>query len=495
MPDLFLKQVTIENLKCFQKQVVKLTCPDGNNEGSGLNIIIGENGNGKTTILDAISFLTQSSYSSENKIGIGDFFNKDEEIRITSETAEEFRCSMPWRGNYFTSTGFEFSAKCRERKAPGKLLSSPFSVNTSFITKETNYRNSKGQDSGRAILPLYSSFSKENIEDGEINVFLFDKNRNRQINAGTFRTTFDRICEDLNWKFAKNISDKTIEGLLKNIVGEYFQAVMDTAQKGAGEKLGSGLSIFFNNSDYQQLKIDLLDLMHPFGNAFFAVRKPNELKQIRAKDLGSGIEMILTVLLLRSIAGESKGSIVYLIDEPELHLHPRAQDKLVALLLQESKTKQVILSTHSPYIFKNCLGRNASFIIAKRNAKNEIVLDYAGTTGWGKLPWSPSWGEINFHAFDMPTFEFHNELYGYIQETTQSFTVAQMEGYLVKRGVPQDRSWIKMEKGKALTPASVTLQTYIRNLIHHPENTSNTTYTTEELKKSIEDMIKLFPLP
>lgn len=26
---------------------------------------------------------------------------------------------------------------------------------------------------------------------------------------------------------------------------------------------------------------------------------------------------------------------------------------------------------------------------------------------------SPSWGEINYFAFDIPSIEFHNELYGF----------------------------------------------------------------------------------
>ncbi len=36
-----------------------------------------------------------------------------------------------------------------------------------------------------------------------ISIFYFDKNRTRQISNGTYKTTFEKICDDLNWKFLK----------------------------------------------------------------------------------------------------------------------------------------------------------------------------------------------------------------------------------------------------------------------------------------------------
>lgn len=494
MANLFFKKVTIKNFKCFEEQEINLNVPDGKNEGSGLNILIGENGNGKTTILDAINYLTQSTYSSENKLNINDFYDKDEEILISAETSD-FNCKMPYPDNYFECNGIAFKAKCRERKSPGRLLSSPFQIGHSFLNKTENYKNSKGQDSGKPVQGLYKVFTNENIIDDEINIFLFDKNRTRQINTGTFKTTFDRICDDLNWKFAKKIDAETIDKLIANITGEYFKTVIDIAQKGTGDKLAKELKDFFDKDEYESLKIELVDLLHPFSNAFFALRDDDELTQIKTKDLGSGIEMILTLLLLKSIAGESKGSIIYLIDEPELHLHPKAQDKLIELLLKESKDKQIVLSTHSPYIFKNSLNKNVGFIILKRDDQEEIILDYASLNGWGKFPWSPSWGEINFHAYGMATIEFHNELYGFIQEATQNYNLNSMDIYLQQRNIPLNKAWIRVTNGIPQPPINTTLQTYIRNTIHHPENTANLPFTHQELSSSIEQMINLFPVP
>ena len=487
---LFINKISIENYKCFSSQEVEFGIPDGTNPGSGLNILIGENANGKTSILEAINYLSQSKYSLETVLSIGDFNDKDKEIKIKGETGD-FKCKMPYPGNYFVSEGIDVTIKCRERKSPGRFLSAPFQANSFFINKTQNYLNSKDADSGNAIQPLHKMFDNGTIENDEFNIFLFDKNRSRQITTGTYKTTFQRICEDLNWKFAKEIDAAKLATIVSSLDGDYFKKVLDIAQKGTGKKLAKEMKSFFGSDEYEKLKIDLLDCLHPFSGAFFALRDDDELKQIRSKSLGSGIEMILTLLLLRAIASQSKGTIIYLIDEPELHLHPKAQFKLIELLLEESKTKQIILSTHSPYMFKNALNGKTHLIILRRDAVNEIAIEYPDTAGWKKLPWGPSWGEINFHAFDLPTVELHNELFGHIQESNVLPSIVAVDGHFTANGIAQTKSWIRDNAGVAQPPQQVTLPVYIRNSIHHPENRHNAPFSDVELKDSIEQMLQL----
>jgi AAA15 family ATPase/GTPase len=491
MNDIFVKKLTIQNYKCFENESICFNIPDGQNEGSGLNILIGENGNGKTTVLEAINYLNLNTFSAENKLKINDFKDYQKDILIIGETGD-FQCKMsfPYTG-HFVCQGFEFKAKTRERKSPGKLLSSPFQISNTFSTKSKNYNNSDGSDSGKEIPYIYKNFSNEFIDNGEFNVFYFDKNRTRQITTGNYKTTFERICDDLNWKFTKNLDDENKEELLNNICGNYFKNVFEVSQKEVGKKIASDLKNFFDNPDYENLKIELLDLLHPFSNAFFATRKDDSLQQTNIRNLGSGIEIILTLLLLRSIAGTSKGSIIYLIDEPELHLHPKAQEKLLELLIQESRNKQIFVSTHSPYIFKNCLSKKVGLLLFNRDENNEITISNARDKNWGIFPWSPSWGEINFYAYDLATIEFHNELYGYIQEKERKYNESDMESFLESKSIQKNKRWIKVSNGIPQAPYDITLCSYIRNMIHHPENTNNAAYTSEELKESITKLISI----
>jgi ABC-type multidrug transport system ATPase subunit len=179
-----------------------------------------------------------------------------------------------------------------------------------------------------------------------------------------------------------------------------------------------------------------------------------------------------------------------LIDEPELHLHPKAQESLAKLLLEESKDKQIIISTHSPYLFKSLLNKSG-IITLKRNDQNKVILTKEDAKANLLFPWSPSWGEINFNAYDMPTIDFHNELYGYLQEREKKYRTSDVDTFLVTKGITKEKEWIKLKNGKTGNTEHVTLQTYIRNSIHHPENTLNNPYTDSELKQSIEEILRI----
>jgi AAA15 family ATPase/GTPase len=207
---IFIKKLTIQNYKCFENEPIDFHVPDGTNEGSGLNILIGENGNGKTAILESINYLTLSSFSTENKLSINDFYDYQKEIVIQADT-KEFDCKSTidyYKDWTFQSKGLEFSAKSRNSKARGKLLSPPFEIHNYFqlagkyIKKDGSEVKDKDIDSRDKI------FNNGNINNDEINVFYFDKNRTRQITTGNYKTTFERICDDLNWKFAKGIDDE-----------------------------------------------------------------------------------------------------------------------------------------------------------------------------------------------------------------------------------------------------------------------------------------------
>lgn len=492
MSQIFIHEVDIKNFKCFSDQKIQLVWPDGATPGSGLNVLVGENGNGKTALLEAINYTNQSSYAAENRLGINDFQDHEKPILITAST-NAFTCKMPelYRGCTFECDGIEFRARSRDQKSPGKLLSSPFSVRSSFKLKRNTYQKKDGSDSGKEVPSLATNFSNSVIQDSELNVFYFDKNRTRQISSGTYKTTFERICDDLNWKFLKNLNSSNVSKLIDNISGEYFSHALTIAQKGTGKKLAEEMANFFGEDQFLDLKIDLVDLLHPFTKAFFAVRPDGKLTQVAPKDLGSGVEIVLTLLLLRSIAAESKGGIVYLIDEPELHLHPSAQEKLAKLLLLEAAHTQIVVSTHSPYLIRGFMSSAVNKVVLKRDSTGSVAVEYADSKGTKLFPWSPSWGEVNFNAYGMATVEFHNELYGWLQEKHSLDSEAKVEAHLVAQGIAKSKRWAR-EQGGVVHPAyDITLCSYVRNSIHHPENRHNARYTDPELVESIKRLISV----
>ena len=280
---MFVKNLHIKNFKCFtDKTIENIAVPNGS-KGSGLNILIGENGNGKTTILEAINYLTLNSFSVENKLSINDFNNYKEEIKIVADI-DDFKCKSSigfYNSWYFTSNGVEFSAKSREKKERNKLLSSAFETH-SYFNVISNYKDENGIDK-KEVDSRDKPFNNNYIDGDGLNVFYFDKNRNRQITTGNYKTTFERILEDLNWKFIKNLNAENEKELVKNITGEYFNTVDKITESSAGAKTALDLKNFFGNEEYENLKIDLINLLIPFSNAFFTIRKTDELKQYQLK--------------------------------------------------------------------------------------------------------------------------------------------------------------------------------------------------------------------
>lgn len=129
------------------------------------------------------------------------------------------------------------------------------------------------------------------------------------------------------------------------------------------------------------------------------------------------------------------------------------------------------------------------FIFKKLNNKNSIT---PATTS-PMFPWSPSWGEISYRAYDLPTVDLHNELYGYLQDRNNLTNLAAVDQWLNAQGIASNKQWIQEKNGAPLPPRPATLQSFIRNHIHHPENVTMQAnkYTEAELKQSIDEMIRL----
>jgi predicted ATP-dependent endonuclease of OLD family len=169
---------------------------------------------------------------------------------------------------------------------------------------------------------------------------------------------------------------------------------------------------------------------------------------------------------------ESLNSKILLMDEPETHLHPQAQLNLrkeLNKITSKQNSTYVIYATHSNYLIdKSNLNRN--FKVFKENNEKTKVERIERT--------SSSYSEVNFEVFDIPTTDYHNELYGYLEEVDNAKL----------QGLDQDRQWIDSRNNNTY---NVSLPKYIRHSIHHPENTLNRKFTEAQLKKSIKILRKL----
>lgn len=189
--------------------------------------------------------------------------------------------------------------------------------------------------------------------------------------------------------------------------------------------------------------------------------------------------------------GGSAG-IIYAVEEPETSQHTNNQKILIEAFKEMSNLSgvQVLLTTHSAYMVKQLDFDNLK-VINNSNKDNEKILNVA--ENYLKYP---SLNEVNYLAFDEVNEEYHNELYGALQEIAideekKNAYEKGFEKWLATKGLEQNIPYIRENVGEAQDPYDVTLPTFIRNIIHHPENTNNS-YTIKQLEKSILLLRKIY---
>lgn len=187
------------------------------------------------------------------------------------------------------------------------------------------------------------------------------------------------------------------------------------------------------------------------------------------------------------------GAIV-LIDEPEISMHPIWQQKVLNFYKilftdsTESQTSQIFISTHSPYVLQTINSNTDCVFIFPWWHKIDNIRSYI----WS----SPSLGVVNYHAFNLPSIELHDELYWYIQDKTQNYKIPELEIYLASKWLQQNKSWTEEKKWIVWNTYNTTIQTFIRNKVHHPENKTmqSNTYSDKDFKDSIDQMVQLIQI-
>ena len=477
---MFIKSICLSNFKGFigDNHQVNFKIPDGRTAGSGLNIFIGENNSGKSSIFEAVNFLRNGIKEDDVhriKSKLSDCTQPNEacvELAFCGNIQNAILCFAPENKQQTFNNAIDDeqrlkakrdTASCKklylwknelQRYENSTGIDAPFKTlfETNFIWADTN----PNDEATFGSTTLCGLLLKE-IAQAHINSPAYQR----------FRESFNEVFNSPNSDLRQQIA--TIEQKVQRIFTEQFGQA----------------DIHFK---FDELKIDSF-----FKNTSIFI---NDGVDIPMSEKGNGMQRSVALALLQVYAeelahdeeqGQTKPFYLF-IDEPEICLHPKGQTKLLEALLEISKTKQVFLTTHSPYFLVTPQLSNVGLFIFRKEGITNIVEDASLEK---MFPWSPTWGEINFKAYKLPTVELHNELYGKLQYDSGRFNENGFEQWLQDKNIQRTKQWIRERNGVAQTPTDVTLQTFIRNHIHHPENRQNTLYTEDELKQSIEEMIRL----
>jgi predicted ATP-dependent endonuclease of OLD family len=351
---MFIHSIKIKNFKGFaekfSEQEIIFRKPD-NELGSGLNIFVGENNSGKSTLFEAIDFLRNGVPKNKN---IEDLKNKN------SKNGDEMFVEVVFLGNI-------------------KNLVTNFSVKdfSSYITEEGDKQKLIARRSSK-IYTIKQGKREVEMNPNKIGIWNFNKNQFENPSGidADFKKFFemDFIWSDTNpediTKFgATTICGKLLAEIVNSFKDEEEYKVFQQAHNNAFNNPQSGLKQKLKQVEIETQKVfneqfgfagiefnfDELDIESFFKNT---VIKVDDGFKTNLEDKGGGMQRSVALALLQVYADriikhpqvEGLFKPFYLfIDEPEICLHPQAQIKLLKSFKRIASNKQIFISTHSIY--------------------------------------------------------------------------------------------------------------------------------------------------
>lgn len=346
---MIIKDIKIKNLKCFGNsgEEVSFHFPDGKTLGSGLNILVGKNNSGKSTLFEAVDFLRNSISSTVN---ISDLKNN-------KNSGEEIEVEITFSGG-ITEIIDNFSQDNKKDTFKKYVYKENDIEQIKIIRSSSNLKEVKFWDNTKSEFKNETGIDAPMKKLFELNFVWADTNPNDAVKFGA--TT---ICGNLLREIVEDFEETDeYKGFKKNFHNTFndektglkakLKEIEEKTQKIFLEQFGEAKISFH----FDEPKVDSF-----FKNTKIKVHDGEETFM---EEKGTGMQRSVALALLQVYAeklSENKDNNkvlkpVYLfIDEPEVCLHPQAQKKLLNALLEISKSRQVFVSTHSPYFIEPSL--------------------------------------------------------------------------------------------------------------------------------------------
>ena len=323
-----IKHITVKNFRCFEHLEFDLN--------SDINIFVGNNGSGKSAVLDAIAAAMYPYVHHIQRIGGTKYkenlpiFLEDFPVINKSEYQEmEF--------NLFVDNSLEWQTAYHK------------------IDTEDNKNNIK-----TSLKPSFlSDLRVENHHDLSV-IAYYKENRNVKNNSkpvnisNKFFDRFDSLKKALD--ATTNFSDFTNWFFMRE-----FQELREAKKHG---------QIDLELPELRQIRKAIKEIIAPNAHVYFIqdndiklmvewTMKTGERRQLTLNQLSSGYRNMLALVMdfARRLAQANphlenplEAEAILMIDELDLHLHPTWQQKIIPDLRKVFPNTQIIATTHSPEI-------------------------------------------------------------------------------------------------------------------------------------------------
>lgn len=350
---MYFERTEIQNFKGIEKMNLEFS--------SGVNLLIGNNGVGKTTVLEALALSIQTYFSRMNDIAKKSI--KKDDVHFTSNLVGDASQHRVYSNPTVIKSeinlgGLEYSSEISREDETN-------ATRTKYTGKEFAAAGRDLLNAQEAILPVICYFSTSRVVDTQkVSTNAVGKNKLNDRRCGyidCLNATLDR----------KALTDWT------------FKMAMAEYKKGTAvaeyEAFKKAVGIFMQKMNDLE-EIPLVEYTRDFEDITYA----EDGKTMLVNYLSAGYQSLLWMLMEISfriallnpeLSDYSQAEGIVLIDEIDMHLHPRWQWKILDALHSSFPKVQFIAATHSPIIISSF--KDAKLLSIGENGVEELSGAYA----------------------------------------------------------------------------------------------------------------------
>lgn len=347
--NLKISEISVKNFRGYSDFKVSMH--------SSLNVLVGENGAGKTSILEAIAcglgpFLTAMPDAKGKLIKKSDIHISSKGIASYARISIETTSSLSW----------DLVAKGTDVSEPPKIGTTALTSYAShLVDSQSEFPLIAYYGTNRALTSTSSKVAINPFEK-EIRGEGYDSALDAKVNYGIIKNWFSKIEVD-ELRKRDELKDHKFIHPAKKLVSETVYQIVDRATSLEFDKNSNDVVVYWKNEKNESVKLTLEQLSEGYRNM-----------------VSLTIDLVRRAYLLNPTSSNPLAvNGIVLIDEIELHLHPRWQQKVLNDLTNLFKRIQFIVTTHSPQVLTTV---NADSIrIVSADAEEATLV--TGTTTYG----------------------------------------------------------------------------------------------------------------
>lgn len=340
---MYLQKLKITGYKPFKKPFTAIF-------NERLTVIVGENGSGKSAIVDAIRLLLNEDEYGRIGVSHSDF-NRDINEPSTSDGADKI----------------EIQAVFNDLRSEQQVIFLPWTNDINPDMALLNLSVSNKQDSkGRYKRDIWGNEISSGLFEWElldtIHCIYLPPLRDALGKLESYKgSRLARLIKNLSPELAPGEKqpievefDKFNKGLLADqTIRKANDSIRKNIQDSVGTIFGQDALIQFSETNFTRIVERLRLLFYPSLTTGDAVSS-EMYRELKENSLGlNNILYLATVLAELEGLRESDTFLkILLIEEPEAHLHPQLLSRLIKFITKKSKENniQVIVTTHSPIV-------------------------------------------------------------------------------------------------------------------------------------------------